>query len=485
MQVKSNFFYAEDFANLILNIARYKNDEDKFIESCNKLFCYLVKYKNSRSRNEFSRRVETILNKTGLKNQTKLKGTEDCVLLIDSLKKIPVRGYREWGYQENNILKFVKIPGIKKSTKKKEENLLKATNKSDIIKNNKETKYIATALKLLYDDIKFRKMVLQRDCTGTFMDNQTYVKLIFQHLNGNEKLSNEQLESCYEQLGKMRNKEQTSEDWTKTIKSWYEKPIPTNNSENIENSKKTKTIKGLSNINLSCYLNTALQSLYYDKQFRKMVLNSSCKGKNYEKKLSIKLIFQHLNGPKEELPYDQLKACYNQIGHKKYVTSTSDEWRQKIQSWFEDEYKPQNEINTTCLTQILSSKGGLSESTLTESDPHIEKNETLPNQINIEVPRSKYKPKSKTDVHQGVILTRDKSDIKPTEIMKFKGNSYQLTFATVHTGKDSGGGHYYSYVKRGNTWTKLNDNKVDVCKWGNIKNDIGTNCTFLRYEKIV
>ena len=68
--------------------------------------------------------------------------------------------------------------------------------------------------------------------------------------------------------------------------------------------------------------------------------------------------------------------------------------------------------------------------------------------------------------------------------LTFGKNSFTLVSMNTHLGTSSKSGHYISYVKKGNEWKKRDDGHVTIHKWNDIKNDIGKNCVFLRYEKI-
>ena len=87
---------------------------------------------------------------------------------------------------------------------------------------------------------------------------------------------------------------------------------------------------------------------------------------------------------------------------------------------------------------------------------------------------------------------RDKNkDTRPVDLgegtVEFKGQKFELTAVTVHSGNGTGG-HYYTYKKQGGTWWKYDDlsrgapaRKVN--SWGDVKEDSKCKCVMMTFSK--
>lgn len=82
MQVQINFFYDEDFSDLIKSIVLTEH-KDVFIANCNKLLDYLNNYRQKKPGSGFAECIKNLI------TIHKLNDIDECCAFIEQLKEIP------------------------------------------------------------------------------------------------------------------------------------------------------------------------------------------------------------------------------------------------------------------------------------------------------------------------------------------------------------------------------------------------------------
>jgi hypothetical protein len=225
-----------------------------------------------------------------------------------------------------------------------------------------------------------------------------------------------------------------------------------------------KPVKGLPNDKNACYIISALQCLYDDHNFRKLVLNSNISGSNSGKMQAVKEIFKHLNGD-INLTTMEIGKLYKSIGYNG-TQEESDRIRRQIRSWF----IPVDDANDRFEVEYLFTSGDF-KSVISDFYHENKYNDDFSPRI-IEV-----------NIGRGDETGKNGMYIQIPERLKIGKLEFLLHSATVHH-ETRNGGHYISYVKKGNKWICRNDLSVTAVSWKQIKNELGNNSEFLRYERI-
>ena len=288
-------------------------------------------------------------------------------------------------------------------------------------------------------------------------------------------------------------------------------------------------IRGIQNVGVSCYINSAIQQLYGIDKFRNHILSQQSIDKTKQPfTWAIYYIFCAIN---QGIPMckNNLSECLQMLGYKgkqedsvefmkKVIDRCSRETKQdksNIIDICDFLYVTDNESNTCNLLGLLRSaapiNGKVIEEEMNKSHPGLnpgsseyrEKVDGLLSSNNdnpdyhmeptfqnndgtyIIIPinrtqQSEFVPCNKPG-HITVLKNSAKISI-PMEITD-NGKTYILSCVTVHHGRSGNSGHYLVYKKTvDGKWLEINDSCVKEVKYSTIKEDIGKNCTLLTYS---
>ncbi len=529
MQIQNNFFYNHNFSDDIKKIAQSERKQVK--EKCNSLLNCLKRYiKNSQENTEF---IEKLKNIKFVQEKQFLKTNFDCREFIKALKNLPTNVDENRTNKERNLLKFIAVPDENPKVadsrpRSYNSNYMKYQRKDNIEKNINSKKLSYKARRQIYKrlseiDLRAHKKIPPPSSTTIAGNTNLKSNLLPKNPRkrikdfpdvptkptapvgikntgpGTITLKKTENKKIYENL---LQKNRKTTPVTQPRKPNIIKRIRRN--KHVPNSKKTtsrmmtaisnkregtpvdsattqgsqRNSRGLPNIGFSCYLNSALQSLYADKKFRKMVMNFSEKGTTNLKKLAVKRIFAYLESGKG-ISYGEWNGLYSTLGHHKWNQQSATEWENNLRDMF-------GNVDANEKLRIVYGPGyGKLTEYIKKSIYNNLINTNPPDSVDIEVSRgASTVTKDNTDIDVPEMITyKDNTDINVPEMITYRGNKYDLTFVMIHYGNSLNSGHYYTYSKIGRMWKLIDDNNTKNKIWESIERDISTNCTFLRYEK--
>lgn len=301
---------------------------------------------------------------------------------------------------------------------------------------------------------------------------------------------------------------------------------------NLESNKQTNTAKfnikindsnfgnkGIVNISNSCYLNTALQQLYNNSTFKNNILNADVIPNEHPYTGALKKLFIAISkGNVEKKDVEDFLKVFKNIYDKNQQDANEcfvkiieavekediidfddvkfnaeetlyDESGSKISSNKQEDINFIN-INVSenkdkkSLSNCFSRNGTYDVQNIEDYNHNGEnikaKKETkitkFPEDLTIILNRYGY------DKEENVYFkVTDSLDI--SEKINISGNKYTLKVISVHVGKKMNSGHYIAYVRDGEKWMKIDDDKVSNVNFNDIKDEISKNATMVTYEK--
>ncbi len=229
--------------------------------------------------------------------------------------------------------------------------------------------------------------------------------------------------------------------------------ISTKTSNKIDN----RTI-GICNLGNSCYMNSAIQTLYNNTKFRNLVLNTDFIRKE---NVALKAIFTLMHKTnKKTISCDEVVPLYSALGYTG-AQADSHELIMTITNGVSEELEP---LGNHAMQDIFPPQS---------FHFSFESNDEIRQALN--------------GGSNLVINVFPGSDNIKSEYKVVGNNKYRLKSVVIFLGDTQYGlgGHYYSYLRHGNTWIKANDDIITKHKsFKDISYDINQHATTLYYEKV-